>query len=268
MLKQAIVTIPPCVLTLTSFMFAALCFTPFLKKDKALLWGGLELGFWLLASSATQAIGLQYTTANRSAFITTLYVVLVPLLLGLLGRSFRLPIWVAAVFAFAGVGILSYDRFPPNLGDFWTLGAALSLSLYILRTEVYASRFFTPSLVAAQLWAAFGFACLWVLLSEPQLLTTGQLFSDMPWTSVLYLGVVVTAGSIWVQTWGQARVTSTEAALIYTLEPVWGLVFAYLILDEVLGWQGFLGASLVVLATLISQFSSQYERKKHRSLYR
>ena len=276
-LKQTITTIPPSILNLISYTLAALCFTPFLKQNQRLIGAGLELGFWLLLGSATQTIGLQYTSASRSAFITTLYVVLVPLLIHLsvilpkflakkttaknlaaVNKIDRVqsPIWVTAFLALIGVGILSYDRQTPNIGDLWTLGTAGSYALYIIRIENYARKFNALSLAAAQMWSAVVFSLLWVSTDKSHWVINLQTLSNLPWSALLYLGLVVTTGTICIQTWGQARVKSTQAAVIYTLEPVWGLVFAYLILGEVLGWRGWFGAAMIVTATLISNFNS------------
>ncbi len=282
-LKQTISTIPPSILNLISYTLAALCFTPFLKQNQRLVKAGLELGFWLLLGSATQTTGLQYTSASRSAFITTLYVVLVPLIIHLSAilskflakkttnknlvsvakmDKVQAPIWFTAILALIGVGILSYDRYPPNIGDLWTLVTACSYALYIIRIESYARKFNSFSLAAAQMWGAVGFAFLWVSTDKSHWLTSLQTLFDLPWSALLYLGLVVTTGTICIQTWGQARVKSTQAAVIYTLEPVWGLVFAYLILGEVLGPRGWFGAAMIIIAALISQFYSSSKSSK------
>ena len=284
-LKQTIASIPPSILNLISYSLAALCFTPFLQQNRRLLKAGLELGFWLLLGSATQTIGLQYTSASRSAFITTLYVVLVPLLiyLSIILPKFleqktttknlasvnkivpvKSPIWITAILALIGVGILSYDRQTPNIGDLWTLGTACSYALYIIRIETHARKFNALSLAAAQMWGAVGFSWLWVSTDQSHWFTNLQTLFDLPWSSLFYLGLVVTTGTICIQTWGQARVKSTQAAIIYTLEPVWGLVFAYFILGEVLGWRGWFGAAMIISATLISQFYPSVVRSQEK----
>ncbi|MEM9276662.1 MAG: DMT family transporter [Cyanobacteria bacterium P01_F01_bin.143] len=280
-LKQTIATIPPSILNLISYTLAALCFTPFLKQNKRLVKAGFELGFWLLLGSATQTIGLQYTSASRSAFITALYVVLVPLIIHLslflpkllakktrtkpkhsVAKTDKVPysIWITAILALIGVGVLSYDHQNPNIGDLWTLGTACCYALYITRIENHAHKFNALSLAATQMWCAVGLSLLWVAQDKSHWLTNFQALSDLPWSSLLYLGLVVTTGTICIQTWGQARVKSTQAAVIYTLEPVWGLVFAYFILGEVLGWRGWFGAVLIVVATLMSQFASSLKK--------
>ncbi len=153
----------------------------------------------------------------------------------------------AALLALLGVGLLSYDpKQPPlNVGDLWTLLTALTYALYIVRLEVYAKAFPSLPLTAVQVLGTTLLALLWVLWEGPAL-------HGVPWGAVLYLGVVATALTTWLQTWGQRYVPAPQAAVLYTLEPVWATLFAFLLLGERLGPSGALGALLVVLATLLA----------------
>ena len=86
--------------------------------------------------SPDQAIGLQLTSASRSAFLLYLNVKLVPVLAFLLyGRSVPARTWASAAIAVLGTGLLTYDGNPPNAGDAWSLAAALSSAFFILRLE-------------------------------------------------------------------------------------------------------------------------------------
>ena len=101
---------------------------------------GFELGCWSFLGFALQAIGLQFTTASRSAFLLYLNVKLVPLLALLLyGRQSPLRTWASAALAFAGTALLSYDGGPPNIGDVWCVASALASACFILRLEEAAS---------------------------------------------------------------------------------------------------------------------------------
>jgi drug/metabolite transporter (DMT)-like permease len=257
-IKQTVDFIPPSVLILVRFALAAVFFVPFLQRDRKLVQGGLELSIWLGMGYATQAIALQYTTASRCAFINALYVIFLPLLLGCLGQRIRLPIALSAVLAVVGVGLLSYDASKPNIGDVWSLGTALSWTLYIWRLEVYATRFNTLSLTATQIWGLLGFSLIWVGLSHPAWLHPGIWVWQLPWQPILYLGVLGTALTVWIQTWGQRLVSAPVAAIIYTQEPVWASLFAYIVLREILGMQGLLGASFIVLAIFLSQLPTKF----------
>lgn len=243
--KGAVAEMSPSLLVFLRFLLASLFFLPLAFRLPKGVWGpGLELSFWLLLGYASQAVGLLYTSASRSAFITALNVVLVPLLLGLVGRRVG-PVWLAALLAFLGVGLLSYDpRQPPlNVGDLWTLLTAFTYALYIVRLEVHAKAFPSLPLTAVQV---FGTA----LLALPWALWEGVRWEGIPWGAVLYLGVAATALTTWLQTWGQKYVPAPQAAILYTMEPVWATLFAFIVLGERLGLTGFLGAFLVVIATL------------------
>lgn len=247
----------PAVIVFLRFGIAALCFLPYLPRliQPRQLWVGLELGFWLWIGYATQAIGLKTTTPSQSAFITALNVILVPLFLGLVGRKIPRIIWISALLAVLGVGLLSYDGSQPTIGDLWTLGCAASYALYIVRLEALAPRFPSLELAAAQVFGVLPFALGWSLLSGPL-----PNWHSVPWLALVYLGVLATALTTWLQTLGQGHVAATEAAIIYTLEPVWATLFAFVFLGQSLGWQGLLGASLVVVATLVSQLPGPRSR--------
>ena len=105
-----------------------------LLRDGAILGGVIYLSF------VTQVIGLQTTSSNRSAFITSLNVILVPLLGFLLGRSLSQRVWVSAGLALAGIGVLSWEGGALGVGDLWVFGCALSYAVYILLMEAIAPR--------------------------------------------------------------------------------------------------------------------------------
>lgn len=133
--KGAVEGMAPSLLILLRFGVAALFFLPWLFRLPAGAFGpGMELAFWLFVGYASQTLGLAHTSASRSAFITALSVVLVPLLLRLAGREVG-PAFLAAFLALAGVGLLSYDPYQPpfNVGDLWTFLTALAYALYIVR---------------------------------------------------------------------------------------------------------------------------------------
>ncbi|MER3481445.1 MAG: EamA family transporter [Meiothermus sp.] len=262
--KGTVEVLSPSLVILGRFLVASLCFLPFtralLKEDeptRRVLWrAGLELGFWLMAGYATQAVGLQYTSASRSAFITALNVILVPMILGLFGRRIGLPVWLAAVLAVAGVGLLSYDGSPPNVGDLWTVGTALTYAAYVIRLEAYARRLPALGLTTAQVYGTALFALGWVLWEQPKVE-----WGSFPWLAILYLGVLATALTTLLQTLGQGKVSAPEAAIIYALEPVWASVFAFLLLGERLGGQGLVGAGLVVSAILIDSLQHYWRSR-------
>ncbi|MCX7782225.1 MAG: DMT family transporter, partial [Meiothermus sp.] len=133
----------------------------------------------------------------------------------------------------------------------WTLGTALSYALYIWRLEHLARRFAALPLTGIQMLAVTLLSLVWMLWERPSWNAGG-----FPFFSLLYLGLVASALCIWLQALGQRLVPAPQAAVIFTLEPVYAAAFAYVLLGERLGWQGLLGATLIVAATLISQLRS------------
>ncbi|MDX2004044.1 MAG: EamA family transporter [Meiothermus sp.] len=238
------------------FGLAVLCFLPWLFVRDSRLWrAGLELGAYLFVAYLTQTVGLESTTASRSAFITTLYVVILPLMLGILGHRLGWNIWASAGLAILGVGLLSYDGSPPNAGDLWTLGTAASYALYIWRMEHHAPRFAALPLTGVQMLVVLAGSLVWVGVEQPQ-----WDWGGLPWPQILYLGVVASAFCVWLQAVGQRTVPASEAAVIYTLEPVYAALLAMAFLGERLGWQGWLGGALILGATLVSQLPLLWPR--------
>lgn len=252
-IKGTVSSLDPSVIVLARFAIAALVFLPFFKRDRALLVAGLELGFWLWAGYASQAEGLQFTTASRSAFITAINVVLVPVFVGVLGRRVGIVAWISALVAFAGVGLLSFDGGSPNRGDVLTLVTAVTYAVYVLRLEVHARRFRARTIAAAQVAGVLPFALAWVAFDGAQAGLRLPLDEPSAWMSVLYLGLIATALTTWLQTVGQQRVSAPEAAVIYSSEPMWAAAFAAFAFGERLGPRGWIGAAVIVLAVVVSQ---------------
>ncbi len=261
--KDTVVEVSPSILLSVRFLLSAILLTPLLRRRSrvqttvqttwnwALGWAGLELGLALFAGYMTQTIGLQYTTVYRSAFVTALNVFFVPLFLGLLGHRLGWPIWLASLLALGGVGLLSYDGSPPNLGDLWTLGTAIAYAVYIIRLGYYTQRYSALSLSVAQLWVTTIASVMWAIATDFKALMPEQLMR-LPWGPLLYLAIACTAGTTLLQAWGQQRVNAVQSSILFTLEPVWASVFAYLLLGETLGTQGLLGAAAIVGATLLT----------------
>ncbi|HZZ45087.1 MAG TPA: DMT family transporter [Tepidisphaeraceae bacterium] len=229
------------------FFLAAICFIPFFLRRDGRLWiAGVELGVFLFLGYFSQIIGQKYTSVARSAFITSTYVILVPVCSTFIGRHVRLIIWICALMALAGVAFLSFDASPPNRGDLWTCATALAYSIYMLRLESHSRRFPAPALTGISLLTV---ACC----SLPFAMAEARPNTPPPYFALLYLSLICTALVTWLQTIGQSLVSASQAAIIFTLEPCFALAFAYLIHRESLGPRGWLGASFILAAALFSQ---------------
>ncbi|MBD1913370.1 MULTISPECIES: DMT family transporter [unclassified Leptolyngbya] len=250
LLKGILADLSPAAIIAMRFSLAAIAVLPGLRQvNPSLLRDGILLGTIYFAECALSLVALEVIPASRSAFIIGLNAFLVPLFGLLLGRRPPSHVLGAAAVAVAGVGMLSWEGGGFNWGDVVTLGCAVAIAVYILLLERIAPRHATLPLVAVQLTVMAVLGTLWAL---PQLLTQMDAIAHH-FGTLLYTGLVITATPIWTQALAQRWVPSYEAALIYTLEPVFATLFAFLMLGEALGPRGLLGGALVIAATLWSQ---------------
>eukprot|EP00741_Cyanophora_paradoxa_P006617 tig00001027_g6402.t1 len=257
-IKDAVETVSPGLLNLCRFGLAAATFLPFLPRDAATWRAGGELGLYMFGGFVLQSIGLQMTTASRSAFLLYLNVKFVPILGALLfGRRIGLEVWASAAVALSGTLLLAYDGLPPNEGDAWSVLAALVSALFILRLEGFAARHEAAPLNAASLWTTVALSAGYVAAMEgvPNLADVEGLWDQA--APIAFLGLVVTALSNFIQTVGQRYVSAEKASLIFALDPVYGAVFSYFILGETLGPRGLAGSALVVGAAIYSQLAGR-----------
>jgi drug/metabolite transporter (DMT)-like permease len=214
------------------------------------LLGGL-IGLWLTTGYSLQTAGLLYTTASKSAFITGVSVVLVPVLSFALSRVRpRASSMGAVALAVGGLYLLtSPGGDGPHLGDVLTLGCAIAFALHIVTTERVAPHHDPVPLALSQIaTAAVASAALMLLWEGPRLALS-------PWTiaALAVTGVFATAVAFAVQMWAQRRTSATHVAVIFTAEPLFAALFARLIQGEILGVQGALGGTLIVAGILIAQ---------------
>mmetsp|Transcript_32848 Transcript_32848/g.53297 ORF Transcript_32848/g.53297 Transcript_32848/m.53297 type:complete len:379 (-) Transcript_32848:283-1419(-) len=244
----------PSITLFLRFALAALIFLPSLRNaDRKVLLAGFEIGFWIWAGYAAEATGLQYAKANRTAFMGALSAIIVPFLeYILLSRSMELKVWIAAVLAISGVGLLELAEISgPNAGDAWCLLMACCWGVSIMRTEKYAPQFSTAQLMAANMLTVSFLSLLWMLLFHPH-----TDFSHVPWIEVTYTGIVSTALTLWLETMALKKITAVETTVILGMEPVWASLFSWIFLGELLSLQAAFGACLIVSAVLCSQLDS------------
>lgn len=251
LLKGMLGNLPAPIILASRFTVAAIAFSPYLRHVNAkLLRDGAILGGLYFCECLLALIGLETISANRSAFLISLNVILVPLFGTVLGRHLPKRILAAVGIAIAGITILSWEGGGFGIGDLLTLGCAIGIAFYILAMETITPKHSTLPLVAVQLAVAALLAISWTLFTGNVHFAEATLHLNV----LLYIGVFITAVPIWTQTQAQRWISASEAALLYTLEPVFASIFSFFWLNEVLGDRGYFGAALILSATLISQF--------------
>jgi drug/metabolite transporter (DMT)-like permease len=212
------------------------------------------IGLWLTFGYGLQTVGLLYTTASRSAFITGISIIFVPILAVAISRVRLRPTSVYAVpIAAAGMYLLtSPSSSGLNRGDALTLGCALAFALHIATSERAAPHHDPVSLAFWQILTA-SVACglLMGVAETPRLALT-------PWTvaALAITGVFATAFAFAVQMWAQRRTSATHAAVIFAAEPVFAGLFSYLVQHERLGLSAVYGCALILASMLLAQLGS------------
>lgn len=223
--------------------------TPRVWRKGGLIGVALFLGYWF------QTLGLNYTTATNSAFITGLSVVLVPVLGAAVFRE-RVTgaAWIGATLSALGLGLIvfgrSLARLSLNVGDFLTLLCAISVAMHIL----LISRYTRPQNYLPILVAQIGVVAL---LSGVGMVTLEGIVwpaSWVVWKGVVITGIFATALAFWVQNRFQPYSTAARTAILFTGEPVFAALFGYWLLGERLAGQQWLGAALILSAMLLSQW--------------
>ena len=208
-------------------------------------------GFFLFAGSALQQAGMVYTTAGNAGFITALYVVLVPFVLFFFWRE--KPHWmsiVAVVLAGVGAFLLSTGgRFEVQKGDALELIGALFWTFHVIILGKFASKFEAMSFSVGQLFVC-GMLNLGVgVFTEPLMSFNWPLAFAIAYTAFFSLGLCYT-----LQVWAQQHTPPADAALILSLESVFAVLSGWLLLDERLVFIQILGAVLIFIAVVLSQF--------------
>ena len=205
---------------------------------------GVLLGVVYGAAQLLQTVGLQYTSASVSGFVTGMYVVFTPLLGAVLLRArIGRTVWIAVGLATAGLAALSLQGFAIGGGEALTLASALLYGAHIVGLGVWSSGRNALGLTVVQLLTI---TVVCGLAAAPGGLVLPQTGSD--WLALVYMALVAGALALIVQTWAQAHLAATRAAIIMTMEPVWAALFAVLLGGERLGPRVVVGGGLVLAA--------------------
>lgn len=239
------------------FLIAAACLAPLAFKASRRVWlDGAFLGALVLFSYVAQAFGLQFISSNRSAFLTSLNVLFVPLLGIALGIRPTWIVFAAALMALAGIGLMSWEGGTHALADSATVLGALAYAAYVIvlskRAPLHAPRHLAATQV---IWMAL-LGAIWMLADAwgtDKLQTLVTRIDGLLFAGLFYLGVVATAGMLFLQAMAQRHVSAEKAALIYAMEPVFAAVFAWFWLAELLTVQAAIGGAMVVFAVVMSE---------------
>jgi drug/metabolite transporter (DMT)-like permease len=243
---------------LAAFLFALIRPSSWRNWDRASVRDGLVLGGLLFGGFALQTIGLQSTTASKSAFITGLMVVFTPLWQVVIERRWpKLGTWIGVVLVSVGLYLLTSPAGSGfAVGDVLTLGSAVLFGLYIVLLDVFSKRTEPDRLTMSQfVVSAIGGGVAALTMEEVTVIWSGSMGLE-----IAYLAVFATVIALSLQTRYQRFTTPARSAVIFSLEPVIAAVLAYLLVGERLGALGALGGGLILAGLLASQLSDVFFR--------
>jgi drug/metabolite transporter (DMT)-like permease len=257
--KNALADVSTIYFLFLRFSLASLCllalFAPAFRKmpwrdiGKG-LGGGTIAGLFLWLGYILQTVGLKYTSAGNSGFLTGLYIVLVPLI----GSAFlrKRPTGreiIGVAIATGGMVVMTLPslaaNFTLNFGDLLTLACAVAFSFHLLTVGYYSERLKTEALALGQIGCAAILSGLSLGL-EPLHVK----WSRAVWVAVVLTAVFATALAFALQTWAQRYTTATRTALIFALEPVVALVTAVSLGGETLTLHAVAGGALILVGIL------------------
>jgi drug/metabolite transporter (DMT)-like permease len=221
---------------------------------KFVIFGGLAAGFMLFMGMSLQQVGLVYTTAGKAGFITSLYVVIVPILALFWKQSTNPGTWIGAALAAVGLYFLSVtEKFTIEFGDLLVFFCAFFWAGQVLIISWLSPRIQSVKLAFTQFVVC---ACL--------SLAAAVIFEDISWTvlaqaiwPILYSGILSSGVAFTFQVIAQRYTHPAHASIIMSMEAVFAGIGGWLLLNEILSIRGLLGCGLMLCGMLISQLWSK-----------
>ena len=230
------------------------------KKNKELLIGGICCGLALFAASSLQQFGVSYTTAGKAGFITTLYVVFVPIISVLLRKKVRPIMWLCVAMGAVGLYLLCMTdaSFRLTFGDTLVLLCAVAFAVHILTVDHFSPKMDGIKLSCIQFLTVgiVSMVCMFIF-EHPDI--HDILDCAVP---LLYAGVLSCGLGFTFQVVAQKHAEPTVASLLMSLESVFAVVFGALLLHETMSMRELSGCLIIFIAVIISQLPEKKPQKE------
>ena len=228
------------------------------ENANRLLLGGIICGIVLCTASSFQQVGIQFTSPGKSGFITSLYVILVPIFGLFLRNKSTLVMWIGALISLAGMYLLCIsETMSVNKGDVLTFFCAVFFAVHIIVVGRFAPfvdgvrlsciQFFVAGIISTVL--AFVFE-----KPDPAMM----LEAAVP---ILYAGVLSCGVAFTLQTIAQRKVNPVLCSLLFSLESVFSVLTAWVIMHETLTIKEIIGCVLVFGAVVMVQIAPAFSKK-------
>lgn len=233
------------------------------EENKNVLIGGICCGLALFTACILQQFGCVFTTAGKAAFITTLYVVIVPIFSVFLRRRVRPIMWLCVILGVIGLYLLAMpDGFGSvSKGDFFVILCAVAYAVHILVCDHFVAKNDGVKLSCIQFLTAGIIGCICMFIFETPNLDA-ILTCAIP---ILYAGCISGGLGYTLQIVAQRDAEPTMASLLMSLESVFGVLFGALLLHEVMSGREILGCCTIFAAVIISNLPEKEAKlKEHR----
>lgn len=219
--------------------------------SKDLIIGGIICGTALCLASNFQQMGIESSTVGKSAFITTLYIVLVPLLGLFFKKKLPFQIWCGVILAMIGLYLLCMKNevFVLEIGDIYLLLCAFFFTIQITAIDYFAPKVNSIALSMMQFFVTAILSGICMLFNE--LPTIENIIDGM--LPLLYAGVLSSGVAYTFQIIGQKHLAPTVASLIMSLESVFATLAGWVVLKEYLSTKELIGCGLVFTAVILTQ---------------
>ena len=228
------------------------------KEAKKMLYiSGLVCGIILFIGSSFQQFGLLFTTAGKAGFITTLYIILVPVLGLFLRKKTGKKVWFCVLMALVGLYFLSFiEDMQFNLGDVLVLICALAYAVHIMVIDYYSRKVDSVKLSQLQFFVcAFLSFIVMFIFESPEI---RNILSA--WIPILYVGAISGAVGFTFQIIAQKDTAPSIAALLMSFEAVFAALTGFIILNEVLTPRELFGCVLMFAAVVIAQLPGRQSK--------
>lgn len=227
-------------------------------KDKPLIFGGILIGVALFLGMSTQQIGMVTTSASKAGFITTMYIVIVPIMGIFYGRKTNIKMWISVFIAAVGLYLLSIKAgFVIEKGDFFLFLSAMSFALQIVFVDLFAPKADAIKLSLIQFSTTLVLSFIAMIILEP---ISMKAVLDAS-VAILYTGLLSSGVGFTMQIVAQKNLPPTIASLIMSTESVISVIAGAILLGETLSSRELIGCVFIAVAVVLAQINIPIGKK-------
>ena len=229
------------------------------QNPKTLILGGILCGTALTVASGLQQYGMQYSTAGKGAFITAMYIVLVPILGLFMKKKVNPIIWISVILGALGLYLLCIkEDFSLGEGDIYLILRAVAFSFHILVVDHFSAKVDGVKLSCLQFGVMFILSAIFMFMTE----TPNMADIKAAWLPICYAGIMSCGVGYTLQIVGQKYTEPTVASLLMSLESVFAVIAGIILLKEAPSAKEWLGCASMFAAIIIAQIPQKPKEVK------